>query len=143
MLVEIYQHVHSWFVHIMEYNKKLMIIPLQSQTHLMKKHDFSLFSKITLLTIQWLKLKSIWAVSVQIIWWVTGYYFYVVYIIIKSTIKSFLYCSYFYWWQCTRSSLSILCWNAILGDNSMNSSIVWNVTEFTYVHYWICCNCCL
>ena len=31
----------------MEYNKKFMIIPLQSQTHLMKKHDLSFFSKIT------------------------------------------------------------------------------------------------
>ena len=31
----------------MEYNKKFLIILLQLQTHLMKKHDLSLFSKVT------------------------------------------------------------------------------------------------
>ena len=126
-----------------------LFIALQSHTHLMKKHDLIVF-KNNWLDFCW--LSSGWSWSLYEQWacrsfdeWPGTMFMLYICNIIKSTIKSFPYCSYFYWWQCTLSSLSIciLCWNAILGDNSMNSSVVWNVTEFTYVHYWICCNCFL
>ena len=86
----------------MEYNKKIMNFLLHSSlikhTLNKKQHDLSVFSKMTnLISVDYsvAEVEVCMSMGMQIIWWVTGYYVHVEYIIIKSTRKSFLYCAYF------------------------------------------------